>query len=300
MWLHGHIPARWRWGRFNLAPMVIVGNMRNNIAGSFVRNGTRYFIPTKSAEGQQTVAEGGRLAIRGEKEWERLKDRILNRWQPNAAFSTLAKRAHVAAVRTHYENKWLAVIDLNKFFDHVTRAKIFRALLSIGFSQSEAFRIAGQSTVRQDEKYTLPRGFRQSSLLATLVLEKSLFGSMLTTGRFESTITVYGDDIIFSSNDFDILAREHSAAIELLRVSNFPINPAKTQTARREVEIFNFRVSQRSVRFTDQRMWKFVEQAASSGHAEAGYLQAFGDYVRSIDPEQEERLRFAAGVGRSA
>ena len=273
--------------------MVIVENMRN-IARSFVRNGTKYFIPTKSAEKRQTVSESTRPAIGGENEWERLKDRIFSRWQPNGAFLTFAKRAHVAAVRPHYENKWLAVIDLNKFFDHVTRAKIFRALQSIGFSQTEAFRIAGQSTVRQDEKYTLPRGFRQSSLLAMLVLEKSLFGSVLTANRFKSTITVYSDDIIFSSNDFDTLTREHSAAIELLRVSNFPINSAKTQTPRREVEIFNFRVSQHSVRFTDQRMWKFLEQAASSGHEDAGYLYAFGDYIRSINSEQEERLRSAA------
>jgi hypothetical protein len=148
----------------------------------------------------------------------------------------------------------------------------------------------------------LPRGFRQSSLLATLALEKSLFGSALRGHRFGSRITVYSDDIIFSNNDPDALADEHSQAIELLQRSHFPINPTKTQTARTEVEIFNLRMSHQTLRFTDQRMWKFLEQAASfvkTDNAERTlfvYEMLIGDYIRSINPEQEKRLRTSLGI----
>jgi hypothetical protein len=156
--------------------------------------------------------------------------------------------------------------------------------------------------VRQGDKYTLPRGFRQSSLLATLVLEKSLFGSAVIGNRFESKITVYSDDIIFSSNDFETLADEHSQAIALLRRSHFAINPTKTQTAGAEVDIFNLRMSHRALRFTDERMWKFLERAAlfvKSEDAEDNlrvYEMLFGDYIRSINPDQEKRLRTSLGL----
>jgi hypothetical protein len=276
-------------------------NMRN-IARSFVKDGTRYFVLTKSYAGWRAASEAVRLVRQGREEWWQLRERIFNHWQPNVAFTTFSKRAHVAALRPHLDNKCFAVIDLKSFFDHVTRTKVCRALESIGFARSDAFKIAGDSTIHQGEKHTLPRGFRQSSLLATLALEKSLFGSALIGNRFESKITVYGDDIIFSSNDFEMLADEHSQAIALLLRSHFPINPAKTHTPGAEVDIFNLRMSHRALRFTDERMWKFLEQAALFVKAEDAernldvYEKLFGEYIRSINLDQEKRLRTSLGL----
>jgi hypothetical protein len=273
-----------------------------NVARSFVKDGTRYFVLTKSYAGWRTFSEGIHAAHDGQEEWRHLRERIFSHWQPNAAFTTFSKRAHVAALRPHVDNKCFAVIDLKGFFDHVTRTKVCRALEAIGFARSAAFKLAGESTIRQGAKHTLARGFRQSSLLATLVLEKSLFGSALIGNRFESRITVYSDDIIFSSNDPEALADEHSQAIDFLRRSSFPINPTKTQTARTEVDIFNLRMSHRTLRFTDERMWKFLEQAArfvkgeDAEHNSDLYEKLFGDYIRSINPDQEKRLRTSLGL----
>lgn len=273
-----------------------------NVARSFVKDGTRYFVLTKSYAGWRTFSEGVRAASDGEEEWRLLKETILSHWHPNVAFTAFSKRAHVAALRPHLESKYFAIIDLKGFFDHVTRTKVCRAPEFIGLARSAAFQIAGESAVRQGDKCTLPRGFRQSSLLATLVLEKSLFGSALVGNRFESRITVYCDDIIFSSNDPETLADEHSQAIELLRRANFPVNPAKTQTVRTEVDIFNLRMSHRTLRFTDERMWKFLKRAAlfvKSEDVEHNlhlYEKLFGDYIRSINPDQEKRLRASLGL----
>jgi hypothetical protein len=249
-------------GQVLTSPQLSPFEIMRNVARSFVKDGTRYFVLTKSYAGWRTFSEGGRAARDGDEEWRLLKETIFSHWQPNVAFATFSKRAHVTALRPHLESKCFATIDLKGFFDHVTRTKVCRALESIGVARSAAFQIAGESTVRQGDKCTLPRGFRQSSLLAALVLEKSLFGSALVRNRFESTITVYSDDIIFSSNDFETLADDHSQAIALLNRSHFAINPAKTQTARAEVDIFNLRISHRTLRFTDERMWRFLERAA--------------------------------------
>src|SRR5260370_22883549 len=100
----------------HLAPIVIFENMRN-IARSFVKDGTRYFVLTKSYAGWRTFSEGIHANIEGQDEWRQLKDRIFRHWQPNAAFTTFSKRAHLAALRPHLENKYFALIDLTSFFD---------------------------------------------------------------------------------------------------------------------------------------------------------------------------------------
>jgi hypothetical protein len=273
-----------------------------NVARSFVKDGIRYFVLTKSYAGWRTIAEGSHAAHQGEEEWLRLKELVFSHWQPHDAFFTFSQKAHVAALRPHLENRFFAVIDLHKFFDHVTRAKVFRALEAVGFSRSKAFKLAGESTIRQaDGKYTLPRGFRQSSLLAALVLDRSLLGSTLRSGSFESKVTVYADDIIFSSTDAEALADEHSQAISLLSRSHFPVNASKTQTAAAEVTVFNIRMSHGHLRFTDERMWRFFNRASllvksdDAEHCLSVYDDLFGDYIRSINPDQEKQLRKGLG-----
>jgi hypothetical protein len=233
-----------------------------------------------------------KAASEGRGGWLELKQLILERWTPHPSNATFALGAHVAALRPHENNAWFAVIDLENFYDHVTRAKVHRALASIGFSRAAAFKIAGESTIRQGEKYLLPRGFRQSPMLAALVLEQSLFGSYLRRGFYRSTITVFSDDIILSSDDRDELQDEYRHIVSLLRRSNFAINPLKSQSPRREVVVFNMRVSQDGLSFTDERMWKFLNRAVELV-PEAGlvYKRLFGNYLSSINSGQAKRLR---------
>ena len=68
------------------------------------------------------------------------------------------------------------------------------------------------------------------------------------------------------------------------------------------MNIFNLQMSHRTLRFTDERMWNFLEQAARFVNGEDAernsdlYEKLFGDYIRSINPEQEKRLRTSLGL----
>jgi len=129
-------------------------------------------------------------------------------------------------------------------------------------------------------------------MLAALVLEQSHFGSYLRKGFYRSTITMFSDDIILSSNDRDELQDEYRHIVSLLRRSNFPVNPLKSQSPRREVVVFNMRVSQDGLSFTDERMWKFLNRAVELV-PETGlvYKKLFGNYLSSINSGQAKRLR---------
>ena len=271
----------------------------NNIARSFTRNGVRYFVPRDSI----WATRESLYEYPGSEEFLSLKSRIAKRWQPDHSFKTFSATGHVAAIRPHLGHEWFAVLDLMQFYDHVTRTKVYRSLANIGFARSDCFQIAGQSTVRQGNKYLLPRGFRQSSLLATLVLDQSLFGSHLRQQLYVSTVTVFGDDIVLSSNNRDELEREYGLTIDLMQRSFFPINPLKSQSPRSEAIVFNIRLSRNSLRFTDERMRRFFKKAemllgsSRDGHDIDLYESLIGNYVASINVDQERDLRKYLGLG---
>jgi Reverse transcriptase (RNA-dependent DNA polymerase)/ATPase family associated with various cellular activities (AAA) len=274
-----------------------------NLARSFTRNGVRYFVPRDSwANSEGDLEAGLKAADRGRQEFSSLKRQIAKRWQPHPSSKTFSPRAHVAALRPHLNHEWFAVLDLIRFYDHVTRTKVYRSLASIGFAQSECFRITGRSTVRQGNKYLLPRGFRQSTLLAALVLDRSLFGSYLRQQRYLSTITVFGDDIVLSSDNRHELEREYALTVDLLQRSSFPINPLKSQTPRSEVVVFNIRLSRNSLQFTEERMQRFFRRAETllgPSRDEENidlYTKLIGNYVASINVAQEKNLRKSLGI----
>jgi hypothetical protein len=91
--------------------------------------------------------------------------------------------------------------------------------------------------------------------------------------------------------------RLEEAVARVLKRSNFPLNAHKTQSPRREIVVFNMRVSQGSLRFTDERMWKFVTRAVEITEDKPNlYDKLFGDYVSSINLVQAKQLRASVGV----
>jgi hypothetical protein len=267
------------------------------IARSFIKFGKRYFVPNDSfwANTDWSTFQSNNGPFFS------LRDDILARWEPPVHFKTMAPKAHIAALLPHLHNQWFAVIDLRDFYDHVTRTKVHRSLEKIGFKRSAAYRIAGESTVSNGSGYSLPRGFRQSPILSTLALDQSLFGSRLRRANLESIVTVYADDILLSAEQKDALERDFLELLNLLDRSNFPTHPSKTQFPSQEVTAFNIRLSQSDLRFTDERMWKFLSRARALLPNDAEprtklYDRFFGDYIRSINVRQADQLRVSLGI----
>src|SRR4051794_4335522 len=95
------------------------------------RKGSQVFVP--SALGRQLGLAAHAEAVR--------------RWRPPHYFYHLRPGGHVAALKAHVHNRCFATLDIRSFFDSVTRAKIHRALRSIGIGHERAWEIAQESTV---------------------------------------------------------------------------------------------------------------------------------------------------------
>src|SRR2546423_1735618 len=111
--------------------------------------GTRVFVPSEASR------QAGAL----------VHAEVRRQWRSPPYFYHFRAGSHVAALRTHLQNRWFATLDISRFFDSVTRSKIHRALRSIRIGHARAWEIAQESTVeknRRQRDFSLPYGFVQS------------------------------------------------------------------------------------------------------------------------------------------
>jgi hypothetical protein len=195
-------------------------------------------------------------------------------------------------LKAHLHNHCFATLDLSGFFDSVTRSKICRALRSIGIDHRKAWDIAQESTVEKtfrERDFSLPYGFIQSPILASLALDRSALGrAMKALVRSNHTrLSCYVDDIILSGVEEEVVESDRLTLIEAAHRSGFAINEAKSQMTGPEITAFNIALSNGQMAITDNRMHEFEGDLAHSTPASAAAIVA---YVRSVNPLQADLL----------
>ena len=212
---------------------------------------------------------------------------ILEVYKPSRLFFHLKRRGgHVHAMRIHTKNVYFSRFDIRDFFGNVTRAKIIRALVNIGWNRKEAFEAAWDSVVVRDGRAVLPFGFHQSPLLATLVLEQSALGVLLAEiAGHGLTVSIYMDDMLISSNDHAKLTAASERIEEVAISAGFPLAVEKSAVALDSADIFNCRVGQDEIRFLDHRMAKFL---ADHGVASEAGREAIERYIHAVSDHEYE------------
>ncbi len=194
-------------------------------------------------------------------------------------FYHLRKGGHVAAIQAHRQHHYFAKIDITNFFYSVSRRRIQTALTANGIYRARHY--AKFSCVRNpfgNPKYSLPYGFVQSPILATLVLQHSEAGQLLRDVSDEIVVSVYMDDISISSDDLTALQQVYDQLIGVLPENGFEINPAKAVEPHPYLIVFNCDLEQGRTRVTDERIAEFLASAPSQ-EAE----DAFVSYCVSVE-----------------
>lgn len=213
-------------------------------------------------------------------------------WNAPDYYFHLRKGGHVAAIQHHLSNASFLRLDLKNFFGCITPTRITRSLRSkLGYLRARE--IALLSTVSlpgAPGSCSLPYGFVQSPLLASICLAESALGRQLQrlSSEADVRISVYVDDIIVSAKSVDriadINARLEAAAIR----SGFTFNFIKSQGPAPEVSAFNIELSQDSMRVTNARFSEF--QARYQTDPNEQVRQALLAYVSSVNPQQANSL----------
>lgn len=251
-----------------------------NYEHQFLLDGTRViYVPTKAT----------RLA------GLKLHKQILGCWTAPDYFYHLNPGGHVAAAKLHLPNRLFVRLDLAKFFDAINRGRVHRALRRIGFSHKIAWNAACESTVSKIngvKLYSLPFGFVQSPLLASLALATSALGGALAKLRATGmTVSVYMDDILLSGNaEAALHAARHSLEIAA-EISRFSFNTSKSVGPLHELEVFNLILSHANLRVTPERFAQFAAtlmQARAEG--EMAVVDGILGYVGTVNVGQRTLL----------
>jgi hypothetical protein len=263
----------------------------SNISHTIKRGGRKIFVP----RGVSLIREGNSYRVDDEKAERRtdaLIQSIWNKWSPPLYMYHFRPRGMSRPLRFTWRRKFFAKIDLTDFYGSVTRTKVHRPLKTIGFSNSAAFKIAGESTVKHGSRVCLPMGFRQSPVLASVTLDTSLCGSILRRNELHSNISIFMDDILLSDDDEDALAESYIQARSALAMSGFEVNLQKSSGPSKHVECFNILMSRNGLRFTDERRARFAREGIAfintlrKDNKEALYRKCYGNYIESINKMQ--------------
>lgn len=216
-----------------------------------------------------------------------IKKCVEKHWSPPDYYFHLKAGGHVSALRMHMDSQYFFRADIDNFFGRIGRSRITR-WLNLWFPYLEARQMASESVVKApgDDKFSLPYGFVQSPILASLVLDKSKIGSFLSRlSRQEPLrLSVYVDDILISSNDIILLNEAAEKLCHEAKKSGFSINSKKTEGPARSVTAFNVELSYKSLRITPKRLneLRMEHQSSTSGYVKAG----IENYIRSVNEDQ--------------
>lgn len=233
-----------------------------NYEFSFQLKGRAVFVP--SADGRDIG--------------ERVKSLIENRWPFDDSFFHFLPGGHVRALHIHREQRFFSRIDLQNFFYSVGRNRVKNALKEAGIKKAEYF--AKWSTVKNPyapPSYSIPYGFVQSPILASLALLKSEVGIRLHRLPLGILKSVYMDDIVLSSDDLSELTAAYEVVKESIRMAGFQINEEKATPPSDSIVAFNCRLKLGLTEVTEDRIAEFHEVSRSPES-----ITSFDNYCGSV------------------
>ena len=193
---------------------------------------------------------------------DKLISRILGRWRPPIFCYHLLPGGHIAAARVHLSNSLFVRMDIRRFYDTITRSKVHRSLQDIGFKHRHAYNAASRSTVSKGSgtPYSLPFGFVQSPMLATVALMSSALGGAITGIHSVGVVTlsVYLDDIILSGERAADLAAAKATLENAALTAGFTFNLTKGSGPAPSVTAFNLNIRHGNMELTPARFALFA------------------------------------------
>lgn len=215
--------------------------------------------------------------------------RIGKRWAAPSNFYHLQKGGHVAAVRAHLNNHAFGKIDLRRFFQQVTRNRVVKRLVPLGYSVDDAVDFAVASTVRHGTRFALPYGFVQSPLLASIDLDQSALGRKIAElAAVGFCVTVYVDDIVISGADAQSTASKLVELRNAALLSKYEINEEKSAAVRGSMTAFNIEFFHGSMAVTEERLKEFAGEIYMRGNSPES-IAIYG-YVKTVNESQAAQL----------
>ena len=219
---------------------------------------------------------------------KQIKNSLKEKWNAPSYYYHLHSGGHVKLVHDAKDYQYFSRYDFENFFAQVTRNRICRCLKNY-FSYDQAREIATRSTVKQLQSRSVPYGFPQSMILASIVLDYSRLGKYFYRLRHQGFfVGVYVDDVIIASNNQEDLHNVSSELEQIAILSNLLFSKTKIQKALPKISPFNIDLAYSSLKITYDRYAKFVKRVQSDNDNPT--KDAITRYVHKINPKQADYL----------
>jgi hypothetical protein len=224
--------------------------------------------------------------------------RLGAKWNAPSYYYHLKKGGHVKALECHLKSTFFASLDLKDFFGSISRTRVTRSLKDF-FCYADAREIAKASTVphsrRTEHSHSLPYGFCQSPILASICLDKSTLGLCLRKLDEDDdiVISIYMDDIVCSSFNAEKVDASIIEIKEAAIKSHLDFNENKEHQTSAHISVFNIDVVSQSMSVTGDRFEKFLavyNDRNSSIHQRKG----IGGYIWTVNSSQAPWLDFSS------
>lgn len=220
----------------------------HNFDYTYQRKGKPVFVPS----------------TRGRRTGMRVKEAVEANFTFDPIYFHMGAGGHVAALHHHRDSEFFARIDIARFFYSISRRRVQSALSRIGVSQARIY--AKWSTVRNPygaPTYSLPYGFVQSPILASLVIATSAVGAALEAISPDVKVSVYMDDIAVSGDDLAAVQRVYEDLIDLLQAEDFDLSEDKLRAPSHAMDIFNCDLMNGRASVRDERIEAFIADSPS-------------------------------------
>lgn len=132
-------------------------------------------------------------------------------------------RSIITACRGHERFMHHVSLDIESFFDRVSKLVVERTLLAVGVNKTIGKLIVDISV----EDNRLPQGFPTSSLLSALVVSLALRDFYTEFESKKLQLSLYADDILISSNNKQLLINAEQYIAEKLEAIHLSLNSDK-------------------------------------------------------------------------
>lgn len=218
---------------------------------------------------------------------------LAKRWPAPKYFYHLASGGHLKLLHLHKHDRYFARLDIEKFFGTITRNKVSHALKKIGFSFADSESIARRSCVVVDGKRILPYGFRQSPLLASIVLDTSELGRTIRKVRGDLRLSVFMDDILLShALSADPIENAIAELNQAATRSHFTFSVEKSQGPAALVTAFHIIMQNESLKLDADRFELFAQRVLKQGDCDS--TKGILGYVQCVDQQQHNELEALA------
>lgn len=197
------------------------------------------------------------------------------------------------AAERHRYNLFLLKMDIKDFYPSILRPKVFYLFRDIGYNKD----ISNLLTNICTWKGRLPQGAPTSAYLANLICRRMDRRIAGYCNKRNIVYTRYADDLIFSSDDREMLLKAHYAVRSIVESEGFKLNDEKTSfagTGKRK-EVLGIIINDKRVKASKEmkRMVRSMihQNIATGEYKDSSRIRGYIAYISSIEKDYEKKAR---------